>query len=104
MSETKTPETKEQETKTPETKEQETKTPETKTAYDPWEKVQVSIPRGSDRGDPNVTVIMNGKSYIIPRGKKSEVPRCVAEELARSERAKDAYFEASEKLQSKQGI
>ena len=52
-------------------------------------RVEVSIPRGPERGDPNVFVGINGLSYLLPRGKKSRVPVCVAEELARSERARD---------------
>ncbi len=63
------------------------------------ERVSVSIPRGTERGDPNVTVIINGKTYILPRGKKSMVPPCVAEELERSEKARDRYYQKSDALQ-----
>ena len=51
--------------------------------------VEVFIPRNTANQDPNYFVGVNGVSYILPRGKKSRVPVCVAEELARSERARD---------------
>lgn len=53
-------------------------------------RVNVSIPRGSDREDPNLFVGLNGVNYLLPRGKTSAVPQAVAEEIARSERARDA--------------
>ena len=53
------------------------------------ERVEVAIPRGGEREDPNLFVGVNGVGYLLPRGKKSRVPVCVAEELQRSERARD---------------
>jgi hypothetical protein len=73
-------------------------TPETP---DPFERVEVFIPRGGERGDPNLTVGLNGVNYVIPRGKKSMVPRCVAEEIQRSEKAKDKYDATSAELLEK---
>lgn len=78
-----------------EAQEQETATP------DPFERVEVFIPRGGERGDPNLTVGLNGVNYVIPRGKKSMVPRCVAEEIMRSEKAKDRYDATSAELLGK---
>ena len=54
------------------------------------ERISISIPRGSEREDPNLFVGVNGVGYLLPRGKKSEVPPEVAGEIARSERARDA--------------
>jgi len=50
-------------------------------------RVEVNIPRGADREDPNLFVGINGINYLLPRGKKSSVPGEVAAELQRSERA-----------------
>ena len=63
------------------------------------ERVEVSIPRGSEREDPNLFVAINGVSYLLPRGKKSMVPKEVAEEIARAERAYDAYNAKADSLQ-----
>lgn len=54
------------------------------------ERVEVLIPRGGEREDPNLFVGVNGVGYLLPRGKKSRVPDFVAAEIARSERARDA--------------
>ena len=53
----------------------------TKTADD---RVEVNIPRGGDREDPNLFVAVNGVNYLLPRGKKSRVPKAVADEIARA--------------------
>ncbi len=62
------------------------------------ERVEVLIPRGGEREDPNLYVGVNGVGYLLPRGKKSLVPDCVAAEIARSERARDAMDAARSAL------
>ena len=62
-------------------------------------RVEVSIPRGGDREDPNLFVGINGMSYLLPKGKKSMVPAEVAAEIARSEQARDALDEVMDHLQ-----
>ena len=62
-------------------------------------RVEVSIPRGGDREDPNLFVAINGMSYLLPRGKKSLVPPEVAAEIARAERARDALDQTMDSLQ-----
>ena len=62
-------------------------------------RVEVSIPRGGDREDPNYFVAINGMSYLLPRGRKSAVPPEVAAEIARAERARDALDETMGALQ-----
>lgn len=57
------------------------------------DRVEISIPRGSDREDPNLFVAVNGVNYLLPRGKKSMVPACVAREIERSARAADIFYE-----------
>ena len=62
--------------------------------------VEVNIPRGSDRGDPNLFVAVNGVNYILPRGKKSSVPKYVADEIKRRREAEDAFYETKDKLRT----
>nr|DAI86509.1 MAG TPA: hypothetical protein [Caudoviricetes sp.] len=47
-------------------------------------RVEVFLPRGSKNDDANLFVSVNGKSYLLPRGKVSLVPPEVAAEIARS--------------------
>lgn len=56
-------------------------------------RIEIAIPRGSDREDPNFFVAVNGVNYLLPRGKKSMVPGFVAKEIFRSERAADIFYE-----------
>ena len=55
-------------------------------------RVEVFIPRGGDRADPNLFVGINGVNYLLPRGKKSMVPEAVAAEINRSDRAADRLY------------
>ena len=57
-------------------------------------RVEVFIPRGADREDPNFFVGINGVNYLLPRGKKSMVPQAVAAEIARSDRAAERFYES----------
>ena len=70
--------------------------PRTTTPND--DRVEVSLPRGGDREDPNLFVAVNGVNYLLPRGKKSRVPRSVAEEIARAERARESLYETVDAL------
>ena len=65
------------------------------------ERVEVYIPRGADREDPNFFVAVNGVNYLLPRGKKSMVPKFVAEEIERSRRAADFFYENVDGMRSK---
>ena len=89
------------EDQTQETKDQTQESKKKAAAPDPWERVEVSLPRAGDREDPNLVVGLNGVNYLLPRGKKSMVPRCVAEEIARSEKARDLFNETSEQMLAK---
>ena len=62
------------------------------------ERIEVSIPRGGDREDPNLFVAVNGINYLLPRGKKSRVPRAVADEIARAGRARESLYETVDAL------
>ena len=57
-------------------------------------RIEVFIPRGGDRADPNLFVGINGVNYLLPRGKKSMVTPAVAEEIARGERAAERMYES----------
>ena len=61
-------------------------------------KIEVFVPRGSDREDPNLFVGINGVNYLIPRGKKSEVPKEVAEELERANIATQLFYNTTDNL------
>ena len=56
------------------------------------DRIEVSIPRASEREDPNLFVAVNGVNYLLPRGARSTVPSFVARELFRAERASDALY------------
>ena len=58
---------------------------------DPYELEEICIPRAGAKEDPNLFVSVNGKNFLIPKGKKSKVPRYIADEIRRSERARDAF-------------
>ena len=63
--------------------------------------VDLFVPRGSSVDEPNVIISVNGKNYVLPRGKSSRVPKAVAEEYERSQRAQhkvdNAIFEMVER-------
>ena len=63
------------------------------------ERVEVLIPRGGEREDPNLFVGINGLNYLLPRGKSSLVPPAVAAEIRRAERARDALDATMDSLQ-----
>ena len=50
-------------------------------------RVEVFIPKGYVNEEPNLLVGVNGMNYLLPRGKTSLVPACVARELERSQKA-----------------
>ena len=60
--------------------------------------VTLYVPKGYVSDDPNVFISINGKNYLLPRGKKSSVPKYVADEYHRSLRAAEARDEQIEKL------
>lgn len=63
-------------------------------------RVEVFIPRGSDREDPNFFVGINGVNYLLPRGKKSMAPVAVAAEIERSMKAADAFYENMDEMKN----
>ena len=51
------------------------------------ERVEVFIPKGSGKDEPNLFVGINGVNYLLPKGKTSQVPPAVARELELSRKA-----------------
>ena len=60
--------------------------------------VKVMIPKGFAKEEPMLLVGINGKNYLLPRGKESLVPAAVAKEIARAKAAQDAMDSAMDKL------
>lgn len=52
--------------------------------------VDLFIPRGSSVDEPNVLISVNGKNWVLPKGKTSMVPDFVKYEYERAQRAKEA--------------
>lgn len=61
-------------------------------------KRRIYIERGGDHDEPNLLVSINGKNWVLPRGKESEVPEEVAQEIERSRRARERYYNTMDKL------
>lgn len=59
---------------------------------------EVYIPKGNAQDEPNLFVSVNGKNYLLPKGKTSKVPPDVAYEIKRSQRAQERYDETVDKL------
>lgn len=62
------------------------------------EKRRIYIDRDSSDTDPNLYVCINGRSFVMPRGKYVEVPAYVADEIERSKRAQHRYDETIDRL------
>lgn len=66
------------------------------------DKVKIRIPKLSQKEEPNLFVGINGVNYLIPRGKEVEVPQFVADEIERSNAAREKFFESVETLSAKE--
>ena len=61
-------------------------------------RVEVFVPKGYANDDPNLFVSVNGVNYLLPKGKKSLVPACVAAEIERSKKAQERLDETMEQM------
>ena len=52
--------------------------------------VDLFIPRGSSVDEPNKIISVNGKNWVLPKGKTSKVPDFVKYEYERAQRAQEA--------------
>ena len=64
-------------------------------------KVDLFIPRGDINGDPNMLISVNGKNYLLPRGKTSSVPEEVAAEYKRSCKAQEVFDATVDAMRSR---
>ena len=62
------------------------------------DRVEKFIPKGAANDDPNMFIGVNGCNFVLPRGKKSEVPACVAKEYERSLRAQEKMDENIDRM------
>ena len=63
--------------------------------------VDLFIPKGYANDEPNFFISVNGKNFLLPKGKTSKVPPCVKEEYDRAMRAQEALDARSEELLEK---
>ena len=84
------------ETQAPETQAPETQAPETQAPVE--EKVEIYVPKGYANDEPNLFIGVNGVNYLLPKGKSSKVPKAVAEEFYRSQKAQETRDSNSDKL------
>lgn len=72
------------------------KTEKTTAAKD--ERVEITVPRGSANEEPNLLIAVNGVNYLLPRGKTSKVPKFIAEEFYRSQKAQQALDDHKDEM------
>ena len=63
--------------------------------------VDLFVPKGYANDEPNLFISVNGKNFLLPRGKTSKVPPEVKEEYDRAMRAQEALDAKSEALLEK---
>lgn len=63
--------------------------------------VDLFVEKGFANEDPNYFISINGKNFILPRGKTSKVPAYVKDEYDRARRAEEKQDENSDKLLEK---
>ena len=54
------------------------------------ERVEIFVPKGYANDEPNMLISVNGVNYLLPKGKTSNVPKFIAEEFYRSQKAQEA--------------
>lgn len=96
-----TPQTEEKETEGQMENPVEKPTADTAAEYDPWELVPLMVERDPTDENTNMVIGINGKNYVMPRGKVSNVPRCVYDEY---QRAKAAQYQADATIAELSGI
>ena len=63
--------------------------------------VDLFIPKGYANDEPNEFISVNGKNFLLPKGKTSQVPPYVKEEYERAMRAQEALDAKSEAMLEK---
>ena len=54
------------------------------------ERVDIHVPKGYANDEPNLLISVNGVNYLLPKGKTSKVPKFIADEFYRSQKAQEA--------------
>lgn len=62
----------------------------------------IRVPRGRSNEEPCLMIGINGRNWLLPRGKTSEVPDYVAEEFNRHMDAVDAYSSKITEIQDEE--
>ena len=63
--------------------------------------VELFVDRDPSDENPNMVIIINGKTWVMPRGESSKVPRYVYDEY---QRAKKAQYKADKTAASMRGV
>lgn len=63
------------------------------------DKVEIFVPKGYANDEPNLLISVNGVNYLLPKGKTSKVPKHIAEEFYRSQKAQTKMDERIDKMQ-----
>lgn len=64
-------------------------------------RVELYVPKGAANDEPNLVIGINGKNYVLPRGKKSMVPDFVKAEYDRAIAAQEKYDATVDELLEK---
>ena len=62
------------------------------------EREDLFVEKGYANDEPNQIISVNGVTYVLPKGKTSRVPKFVADEYKRSQRAKQRLDETVDKM------
>ena len=53
------------------------------------EREEIFVPKGNANDEPNLMIAVNGVNYLLPKGKTSKVPKHIAEEFYRAQKAQE---------------
>lgn len=70
----------------------------TETAAPADDKVEIFVPRGYANDEPNLLISVNGVNYLLPKGKTSKVPKHIADEFHRSQKAQTKLDERIDQM------
>ena len=62
------------------------------------EREDIFVERAQNGDDPNLLVSVNGKNFLLPKGETSNVPKYVADEIRRSQKAQNRYDRRAKQL------
>ena len=71
-------------------------------AYDPWKAMrEITLPRAGNNEQQFQLVGVNGRTFQVPRGKRTQVPLPVYECLMEAQAAQQEAFEANRRSEPK---